>query len=144
MIDLSQRTVKKECQLSEDAWYDARKWAGMANREDNREALELHCHSAMAAATPMVVAPSIPFNAANIQTLVDRRFRNYRVYVTWCEHQDLDDVIRLHRQAGTRVPKPFIWYVAKILASVALAMECGHANPALPGSMHGWEEIVHR
>ena len=71
---------------------------------------------------------------------VDDDLKRYRIYMSFCGHGNLGDLIRRHRAANRRIPEPFLWRVFKSLATLGYAMEHGH-TPDLQNPPPNWEEV---
>ena len=79
---------------------------------------------------------------AYIQDLVDHQSRSFRLYVEWCPHGDLHDLICGFANDGEDIPEPWLWNVADCLFECIAMMKDGSLigidRPA------DWSEIVHR
>ena len=67
----------------------------------------------------------------------------YKVYIEWCQHQSLSDLIHMYERANADIPEPFIWCVAEALAIAGYQM-ANNAGFMQNGSGPQQADIVHR
>lgn len=132
---IQDQVVRKDTYMS-NSWTEATRFCGDITNEATRLPWEMVCHQALR-------------DVAGLHTVVRLRVRldhglvfndqmMYRLYLEWCPHSDLFDLIANHKGADTPIPERFCWYVVECLAKAGVAMEHGGLGAA------NWEEIVHR
>lgn len=135
-----QRVFRKDVHLSERSWDDPREWEGDVRDPASKIPNELACHNSLLQVTRRNV---VDFRESMHRGLIDNDACRYRLYIEWCQHQNLQDLIDSHRDHPSIVPEPMIWYVAEVLAKCGLAMEKGFAW--IDGLADDeWKQIVHR
>ena len=126
-------------------WYSPRYFNGDVRDPNSKTPYELACHDALLRVTKRNV---VNFREDLHRGLIDHDACTFRLYLEWCQHQDLMDLIGMHAKANDTIAEPFVWYVAEALAECGLVMEHGVASVdelANAGNRERpWGQIVHR
>ena len=79
---------------------------------------------------------------------IDNRALRYTLYLDWMNKGDLGRLIQAYQTRGQRIPEPFVWYVAEILATCGRAMLRGDVPDPDDADdeeePENWLEVVHR
>jgi len=146
------RLLRKQVYQSRADWADATRWDGDVQDSTNRVPVEIAClRDLQAIPLPAVAEDAVTSARLRWYRVYDRIFK-YTLYLEFCQHGDLTDVISEHGPRTEQgdlilalvrpIPEPFLWRVLHSLARVGLAMETGTTNDLPPTA--GWKEIVHR
>lgn len=131
---------RKDAELSQKAWIEPTHWDGDVRDFDSRLPYELACNDALQrAGLPYVVR----IRGEVHQGLMDNEKCKYKVYLEWCPHKDLEDLIT-HQPDDSQIPEPFIWYVAEALAIAGCYMHEGGMRDGSSTLDPEWRQIVHR
>lgn len=153
----SQRIVVKEVVCDPDRWFDPRFWAGPSDADGNRDynagishaqSMETFIHSKLSAAGSSAIVSYLG------RSPVEKKHWRYRVYLEYCPHGDLNNVINHYRDPENfpdlqtynglpliNIPEPFIIRCILQLCEAALVMQNGASDG---NSMPQWKEILHR
>ena len=133
---------RKDCFFSKTDWYDARKFAGNMRDPASKIPWEPYIHNILTQLPGLDNVVRLRTGGAYIQDYVDHESRSFRLYVEWCPHGDLHDLICRSAKDAEDIPEPWLWNVAECLFECVAMMK--------DGSLEGrnrpadWCEIVHR
>ncbi|KAF2170157.1 hypothetical protein M409DRAFT_19763 [Zasmidium cellare ATCC 36951] len=134
--------ARKENFFNSGTWFDARKFSGDVQDENERVPWEILTHEAVANVRGLEGVVRLYEHSR--RRWIDNEARKYTMFLEWFPFGDLGDLIVGYRGNELRIPEPFIWYCAESLAKCVLAMEKGHIDHNRNGKENGWRGIVHR
>lgn len=133
--------------MGEKQWADARLFDGDVKDPTSKVPWKLACYDALMDVPGLESVAPLRGRLADGGELVNDEFMSFRMYMDWCPHGDLADVIDTYetkRRNGEdeRIPEALIWYVAEALADCGTAM--AHGTITQEGEVDGWRKITHR
>lgn len=138
------RLIRKDTFLTRQEWRDPVRWEGDVRDPQAKVPWEIACHYALNGVPNLDHVVALRGNFR--RTLMNFRNLSYTLYMAWCQHGDLDEVIAYHAipqpdfPPPRAIPEAMIWYVAECLVECGIALHEGDRNVPNPD----WAEVVHR
>jgi len=138
LLIVTQRVFRKDVLWTTDDWSDARKFDGDVRHKEQKTPWELACHDALntEAGCESVVRMREPLNR---NRHINDAQMTFKMYLEFCSHGSLQDLIGNHQASSTRIPESMVWNVAECLSDCGNAMYDGDRN-----AIGHWDQMVHR
>ena len=148
------RICTKDCYVTAHQWKDINHWHGDPRNPASRVHMEIHIQQTI----HDMPGSEHCVNMLHFETDDERMF--YRLYLAYCAHGDLGDILRLYnaeepaatgkkRKTSKKdlvpeefIPEPFLWSVLESLTEACLLLDQGAVEDEDAASE--WQTIVHR